>query len=110
MFFWGLFALAVLLLITIGFMPQLVRLRIRILRWLNWNWAASLLERHVDVWILFFRILVLGIAIVLLFFAFGSVANAQDNEPEISLFLDAASLDRTTAKATSLARRQTRAH
>lgn len=97
MVFWGLLTLAVLFLISIGFMPQLIRLRIRILRWLNWKWAANLLERHFDAWVLTFRILVLGIAAVLLVFAFGSVANAQDGDAEIDLFFDAASLDRATA-------------
>jgi hypothetical protein len=46
-----LFALAILSLILIPFAPTLVRLRIRILRWLHWNWAVNLLEKHFDGWV-----------------------------------------------------------
>jgi hypothetical protein len=88
MLFWGLVALALLLMVSLGFMPLLVRLRIKVLRWLNWHWAASLLERHFEAWVLVFRIFVLGIAAVLLLFAFGSVANAQEREPGIALCFD----------------------
>ena len=65
---WLLFAIAIVLLILIPFVPQLVRLRIRILKWLHWNWAANLLENHFPVWVLFFRIALFVIAAVLLFF------------------------------------------
>ena len=47
--------------------PKLVRLRIRILRWLRWEWAAKLLEKHFYGWVLFLRILLFVIAVVLLF-------------------------------------------
>ena len=55
-----LFALAILSLILIPLAPQLVRLRIRILRWLHWNWAVNLLEKHFDGWVLFLRMVALG--------------------------------------------------
>jgi hypothetical protein len=61
-----LFALAFLSLILIPLAPRLVRLRIRFLRWLHWNWAVNLLEKHFDGWVLFFRIILLVIAAVLL--------------------------------------------
>ena len=60
-----LFGLAFLALILIPWMPQLVRLRIRLLRWLRWTWAVTVLEKHFDRWVLFFRALVLVIAAVL---------------------------------------------
>ena len=60
-----LLALAILSLIAIPFAPKLVRLRIRILRWLRWDWAVNLLEKHFDGWVGFFRIVLLLIAAVL---------------------------------------------
>jgi hypothetical protein len=60
-----LFALAILSLILIPFAPKLVRLRIRILRWLHWDWAVNLLEKQFDGWVWFFRIVLLVIAAVL---------------------------------------------
>lgn len=62
-----LFALAMLSLILIPLAPKLVQLRIRFLRWLNWNWAVNLLEKHFDGWVLFFRIILLAIAAVLFY-------------------------------------------
>ena len=62
-----LFALAILALILIPIAPTLVRLRIRFFKWLHWNWAVNLLEKHFDAWVLFFRILLFVIAVVLLF-------------------------------------------
>ncbi len=62
-----LFALAILSLILIPLAPKLVRLRIRFLRWLHWNWAVNLLEKHFDGWVLIFRIILLVIAAVLLY-------------------------------------------
>ena len=58
--------LAILLLILIPFVPRLVRLRIRFLRWIGWNWAVELLESHFQGWVIFFRIILLVIAAVLL--------------------------------------------
>ena len=62
-----LFALAILSLILIPLAPKLVRLRIRFLRWIHWNWAVNLLEKHFDGWVLIFRIVLFVIAAVLLF-------------------------------------------
>lgn len=69
MYTWLLFTIAILFLILIPFAPWLVRLRIRILRWLHWNWAANLLENHFQGWVSFFRIILFVIAAVL--FAIG---------------------------------------
>lgn len=65
---WLLVGLAILSLILIPFGPQLLRIRIRILRWLNWNWAVHVLEDHFPAWVLSLRILLLIIAVVLLYF------------------------------------------
>ena len=62
-----LFALAILSLILIPLAPKLLRLRIRILRWLHWNWAVNLLEKHFDGWVLVVRIILLVIGAVLLY-------------------------------------------
>ena len=67
---WLPLAFALLLLILIPFAPNLVRLRIRILRWLRWNWAANLLENHFRGWVLLFRIVLFVIAVVLILAAF----------------------------------------
>jgi len=61
------FAIAILFLVLIPFAPKLVRLRIRILRWLRWNWAANLLESHFQGWVMFFRIILFVIAVLLLY-------------------------------------------
>ncbi len=63
----ALFALAVLSLILIPLAPKLIRLRIRLLRWLRWNWGANLLEKHFDGWVLFRRVILFVIAAVLLY-------------------------------------------
>jgi hypothetical protein len=60
-----LFALAILSLILIPLAPVLVRIRIKFLRWLHWNWAVNLLEKHFDGWVLLFRIILLVVAVVL---------------------------------------------
>ena len=62
-----LFAIAILLLILIPLVPKLVRLRIRFVRWLHWNWAGNLLEKHFDGWVLFFRIVLFVVAAMLLY-------------------------------------------
>ncbi len=67
---WLLLAIALLLLILIPFAPNLVRLRIRILRWLHWNWAVNLLENHFRGWVLFVRIVLFVVAAVLILAAF----------------------------------------
>lgn len=69
------FSLGILCLLLIPFMPKLIRLRIRILRWIHWNWAANLLERNFDSWVLIFRVAVLAIASVLLYLGWDSLPN-----------------------------------
>ena len=63
-----LFALALVSLILIPLVPKLVRLRIRLLRLLHWNWAANLVEKHFDGRVLASRIILLVIAATLLYF------------------------------------------
>jgi hypothetical protein len=60
-----LFALAILSLILIPLAPVLVRIRIKFLRWLHWNWAVNLLEKHFNGWVLLFRMILLVVAVVL---------------------------------------------
>ncbi len=62
-----LFALAILSLILIPLAPNLVRLRIRFLKWIHWNWAVNLLERHFQGWVLSFRIILFVIAAMLFY-------------------------------------------
>ena len=69
-----LFALAILSLILIPLAPKLVRLRIRFLKWIHWNWAVNLLERHFQGWVLFFRIILFVIAAMLFYAGWVSVA------------------------------------
>ena len=54
----------ILSIILIPLMPKLLRLRLRFLRWLEWNWAANLLENHFQGWVLFARISVFAVAMV----------------------------------------------
>lgn len=63
-----LLVIAILLLVLIPFMPTLLRLRIRILRWLNWNWLADLLENHFQGWVVLFRIVLFVVATLLFYF------------------------------------------
>ena len=60
-----LFALAILALILIPVAPKLVRLRIRFFKWIHWTWAVRVHEEHFERWVLFFRIVLLGLAAVL---------------------------------------------
>ncbi len=64
---WLLFVLAILALILVPFAPSLVRLRIRFLRWLHWNWAVNLIESHFGGWVMFVRIILSVIAALLLY-------------------------------------------
>ena len=64
---WLFFVIAFVLLILILFMPKLVRIRIRVLRWLHWGWAADLLEIHFQTWVLTFRTVLIVAAAVLLY-------------------------------------------
>lgn len=70
-----LFALAILLLILIPLAPKLVRLRIRFFRWLHWNWAVNLLEKHFDLKVLSVRIILFVIAAVLLYVGWEDLRN-----------------------------------
>lgn len=65
---WLLFGLASLCLIMIPYAPALVRLRIRVMRWLHWDWAVNLLESHFEGWVTFFRFFLFVIAAVLFYF------------------------------------------
>ncbi len=69
-----LFALAILSLILIPLAPNLLRLRIRFLKWIHWNWAVNLLERHFQGWVLLFRIILFVIAAMLFYAGWASVA------------------------------------
>lgn len=60
-----LFALAILALILILYAPGLVRLRIRILKWLGWKWAVNILEKYFDHWVVFVRVVLFLISVVL---------------------------------------------
>ena len=60
-----LFALAILVLILIPVAPTMVRLRLGFFRWIHWTWAVSVIEEHFERWVLFFRIVLLGLAVVL---------------------------------------------
>ena len=60
-----LFALAILALILIPIAPTMVRLRLGFFRWIHWTWAVSVIEEHFERWVLFFRIVLLGLAVVL---------------------------------------------
>jgi hypothetical protein len=62
-----LFVFAILALVLVPFAPSLVRLRIRFLRWLHWNWAANLLESHFQGWVVFVRIVLFVIVALLLY-------------------------------------------
>ena len=67
MYTWLFTTIAILLLILIPFAPKLVRLRIRILRWLHWYWAVNLLEQHFQGWVVFFRVMLFLLAILMLY-------------------------------------------
>ena len=70
MYTWLLFVLAIVVLILVPLAPHLVRLRIRFLRWLHWNWAVNLLESHFQGWVVFRRIILFVIAALLLYIGF----------------------------------------
>ncbi len=64
---WLLIALAILSLSLIAFAPQLLRLRLRFLRWIHWDWAANLLEKYFARWVMLLRMVLIVIAAVLLY-------------------------------------------
>ena len=59
-----LFTLAILVALVIA-APKLMRLRIRFFKWIHWTWAVRVLEEHFESRVLFFRIVLLGLAVVL---------------------------------------------
>ena len=61
---WSPSAIAILSIILIPVVPKLLRLRLKFLRWLHWDWAANLLENHFQAWVLFARIALFAIAVV----------------------------------------------
>ena len=65
---WVFFVIAIVFLILTVFMPNLLRLRIRILRWLHWNSFADLLENHFQTWVLIGRIVLIVAAAVCVYF------------------------------------------
>jgi len=65
---WLLFTLTILSLALIPFAPQVLRLRLRFLRWIHWDWAANLLEKYFDRWVMLLRIILIVIAAVLVYF------------------------------------------
>ncbi len=67
MYTWLLFIFAICFLILIPLAPQLLRLRLRFLRWLHWNWAVNLLESHFQSWVVSLRTLLFVIAAFLLY-------------------------------------------
>lgn len=60
---WFLALIAVLLLVIFPFVPQLLKLRLRVLQKLGWDWAVRLLENHFDGWVIAGRV---GIVMALL--------------------------------------------
>ncbi len=68
-----LFTLAILALFALAIAaPKLVRLRIRFFKWMHWTWAARVLEEHFATWVVFARIVLVGLAIVLFLFGVAS--------------------------------------
>ena len=65
---WLPFVIAILSMILIPLMPKLLRLRVRLLRWLHWDWTANLLENHFRGWVLFARIVLFVVAVVAIVF------------------------------------------
>ena len=71
---WLPFVIAILLLILIPLVPKWLRLRIRFLRWLHWDWAANLREKHFQGGVLFSRIVLFVVAVVAVVIALRSMA------------------------------------
>ena len=46
--------------------PYVVRLRIRFFKWIHWTWAVRVLEEHFETRVLVIRIVLVGLAVVLL--------------------------------------------
>ena len=68
-----LFTLAILALFALAIAaPKLMRLRIRFFKWIHWTWAARVLEDHFERWVVFARIVFVGLAVVLFLFGVAS--------------------------------------
>ena len=68
-----LFTLAILALFALAIAaPKLMRLRIRFFKWIHWTWAARVLEDHFERWVVFARIVFVGLAAVLFLFGVAS--------------------------------------
>ena len=68
-----LFTLAILALFALAIAaPKLMRLRIRFFKWIHWTWAARVLEDHFERWVVFARIVLVGLAVVLFLFGVAS--------------------------------------
>jgi hypothetical protein len=65
---WLMFAIAVLAVLMIPIAPQLLRFRIKIMRWVHWDWAGNVLEQHFEGWVRFIRIVLALIAAALIYF------------------------------------------
>ena len=64
-----LFTLASLALLALAIaMPKVMRLRIRFFKWIHWTWAVRVHEEHFEKLVLLARIVLIGLAVVLLFF------------------------------------------
>ena len=63
---WLPIALAVCCLICVPLTPKLLLLRLRFLKWVHWDWAADLLERHFPRWVLLVRAVLILVAAGLL--------------------------------------------
>ncbi len=61
--------LATLALVCVPLTPQLLRLRLRFFRWLNWTRAGDLLENHFQSWVILVRIALTVIALGLFYLA-----------------------------------------
>ncbi len=68
-----LFTFAVLALFALAIAaPKLVRLRIKFFKWIHWTWAVGVLEEHFATWVIVFRIVLVGLAVVLFLFGVAS--------------------------------------
>jgi hypothetical protein len=61
-------SIVILLLVLVPFTRQLLQLRIRFFRWLNWNWAADLIEDNFVAWLVLVRILLFCAASAIVYF------------------------------------------
>ena len=60
--------LAILAIVLIPLAPNLLRFRIRFFRWVHWDWAANVLEKYFDGFVLGIRIGLFFVAVALLYF------------------------------------------